>query len=128
MMRVVKNLTFALALALSACSLTEPDRHTYRGRYTTGFETSAFTACGGDESWWVSFTPGFRSAALDSALLAARDEAAPRDPDPAVSVYVEVTARLSGAGHFGHLGASNHELAVESVTTVAPWTSTACAS
>ena len=125
-MRVLRNAGLALALVLSACSLTGPNRHTYRGRYTTGFETSAFTACGSDESWWVSFIPGFRSAALDSALLAVRAEAAPRDPDPALSVYVEVTARLSGAGHFGHLGASSHELAVESVTTAGPWTSAAC--
>lgn len=84
----------------------------FAGRFTDGFETSAFAPCGTGERWWITgntdalyraLYPGFPGSGLPTGFTTA---------------YVEVTGRVSGPGKYGHLGAYRRELNVQSVLVV----------
>lgn len=117
-------------VALSSCSdltgIDAPGTREFRGRYTSGFEASAFVPCEKPEGavgWWTEFELTQQSASLDSALRANRD---PQNPFRATELYLEVRARLTKRGAFGHLNSWQRQLTVITVRRVAVWSNDAC--
>ena len=106
------------AMAVVSVACDGERRGTFRGRYFHAFESSAFTECGGSESWWTTFKA--RHPALDSAI-AAEDRLEDR-----TDVYLVVEGRLSAEGSYGHLGGARRELTVQGIETVQPWNSSLC--
>lgn len=80
----------------------------YRGRYVYGFETSSFTKCGSAENWWVSYP----SEDVSKALRGVKTE---KQYQP---IYLEAKGSVSGAGHYGHLGAYKREFTVSEVVKI----------
>lgn len=81
------------------------------GRYTHGFETSAFRACGSAAAWWVTSlraVPSVRAAA-DARRPAGRMGS---------TVYVRWRGVVSDSGAYGHLAAYPHAFSPTAVVTV----------
>jgi len=117
-------------VALSACSditgIDAPGTREFRGLYTSGFEASAFVPCEkaeGATAWWTEFELARPSASLDSALRANHD---PQNPYHVTRLYMQVRARLSKRGAFGHLNSWQRQLTVLEVRRVAAWSNDAC--
>lgn len=98
----------ALLVLASRCFIHWPHRGTFRGRFTSGFETSSFIPCGKNERWWVSGnTQGFANA-----LAAQRPPGVAAPAYPWGSVYARVRARVSWKGRYGHMGGYVREMDV----------------
>jgi hypothetical protein len=86
------------------------------GRYTTGFEETSFQPCGRRARWWVQTT-----AANDDRIQQARREARCRsDAFASCTIYLEVTAAVSGLGAFGNQKAYAREAHIQQVHAVSP--------
>ena len=81
----------------------------FEGRYTSGFESSAFLSCGDSVAAWVTFSP-------------ASGRARPKWPKPNdkynPGYFVRWHGTLRGPWSYGHLGGSAYELVVDSILSV----------
>jgi hypothetical protein len=125
------GLLLGLSVALaSGCAVwdraTDPaGTRTFRGRYVSAFETSAFLECGSTADgnyWWVEFTSSAVHPVLDSAV-AAHPEVR---PDTKIELFLEVDATLSPLGQYGHLGDSSRQLTILTIKRAVPWSDRAC--
>ena len=78
---------------------------TYHGHYTFHREVSSFKPCGSDEQWWV-----------DRGSETLRKHLTWPDGRVDGELYVEVVGIVSKRGSFGHLGAYDRELEIQSVS------------
>ena len=74
---------------------------TIKGRYYSGFESSTFTPCNSNESWWTY--------GGNSQLFSIYGSIA-SDTEP--SVFIQVKGDVSDIGFFGHLGLYDREINV----------------
>lgn len=96
-----------VGLALASCVTPAPAAQRYSGEFVWGFEMSSFRSDDGRGPYWLS------SEADAWAQIVAPIEQEGRGPWGRVHLVVE--GRLSGAGHYGQLGAYEHELRVTRV-------------
>lgn len=99
--QVLRIAPLAVGAGCVAPTATEP----FEGRYSWGFEESAFAPCGREERWWV---------VDDSALVARHRELV----DAYEPVFARVYGELSARGRYGQGGQYPRELRVTRVVTV----------
>lgn len=113
----------ASALLLGAaigtgCELfTGPEPGTFRGIFVHGFETSAFTPCGGTRAWWLTGNL--------TEIFSAQD-GAPVPPNAWQTFYIRVRGERRGPGRYGHLDSYPYELTVTEVLVARTSTIGAC--
>ena len=99
-------LTLLVLAGSPACSLFRDD--TFDGHYTASFEASLFRPCGSTEDWWAS-----------GGLGAVRDFQGRTDTvNGEGTAFVQWRGKVSGRGHYGHLGAYDREITVTEVLHV----------
>lgn len=101
-------------LPLVGCRATSETQE-LRGLMTRSFEHNGFTPCGGRETYWFDVSaevPGFKTLqeTLDAAAIT---------PPGLKSAYIEMTARMSGPGQYGHLGGYRFQVSPISIARVA---------
>ena len=110
-------LAILATLFLAGCDRLPPwpQRGTYRGEYSVGFEASRFKPCGINEEWWVENAGALADAAIPPNANPTRYQS--------YRIYAEVRARVSRRGRFGHLGFYDREMKVLKVigTTSTPY-------
>jgi hypothetical protein len=79
--------------------------HVWEGLYSSGFEVSAFSPCGSDESWWV-----------EGGDIANRYQTL--GVEPYERVYVRLKGEVSDVGKFGHLGVYERAFTVTKVLEI----------
>lgn len=106
-MRPIHRRAFLVGLTIPFAGCDAPTAAaTYEGRYSWGFEESAFTPCGRDERWWVS---------NDAEVV---DRYREVTDDEYEQVYARLRGRLSVPGTYGHLGEYSRELNVTGVVEI----------
>jgi hypothetical protein len=76
----------------------------FKGRYTTGFETSEFIVCDTQERWWL--TGNLKE-------IFAATQPVPRGTMQ--TLFVHVAGQVTGLGRYGHLGRYQRQLSVQRV-------------
>lgn len=89
----------------------QSSRGRFSGRFTDGFETSAFRPCGSNDPYWVIDD-------TQSLIDSTRPNGAEGSPTQPSTVYVEVEGTLSPRGSYGHLETYDRELVVSRVLSV----------
>ena len=109
-----------LPLAVLACSDHElAGTRAVRGHLTRAFEVSAWEECSGDGPWWLIYddrTTG--RAQIDAALAGCGATTCVR--------FVTGSATVSGLGQYGHLGAYEREIHLDTVTLVSETSPSDC--
>ena len=102
-------------LSLVGCGSTS-ETEELRGLVTTTFEHNGFTPCGGRQAYWFDVStdvPGFKM--LQEALAVSVTT-----PTTGLkSAYIEMTARMSGPGQYGHLGGYPYQVSPIAIARVA---------
>lgn len=123
--RAALALAGAALAALAAAPAPGAQEAVFEGRYTSGFEVSAFEPCGerwAGESWWV-----MADSAAWAGLRAALDETREgRGPGDYVTVFVRVRGAVTDTGRYGHVGAYDRRLRVTGLASALPADSAAC--
>jgi hypothetical protein len=93
----------------------------YSGRLIDGFETRAFTLCGGNEKWWLS---GETTAVQE--FIRAHQATVHPDGRGNARLYVSVRGTPSATGNHGHLGQYPRELVAVEVLEVREYRADDC--
>lgn len=117
---VVNDTQLVVRVPTHGCLERPPEtrRREYRGRYTSGFEASNFSPCGGIPSVpdsvhrfrrhvWVRFAPKVNMKGVKWPEFA--------DTAQYPTVYVRWEGILDGPGSYGHLGGAAYELVVDRI-------------
>jgi hypothetical protein len=90
--------------------LADSDGATARlwGSYTSGFEDSSFHPCGRRASWWFARNSGIP----ESVREARRSAKCHEDIMSSCTIYLDVTAEITGLGAYGHEGAYARQMQV----------------
>jgi hypothetical protein len=83
---------------------------TYAGHLTLGFEQRVFVPCGSQDQWWLE-----AEGDIPGRLKKAGGPDAFKPELRGVVFFLRGRGRLSGLGHFGHLGAFAKELTLVEV-------------
>lgn len=102
------------SLVLFSCAVTGENSNTdkyYRGSYTVGFESSAFSPEGSKERWWLSFAENVDRSKLQAVMHRT-------SPRVYKTYHITVRGKVSQKGNYGHMGVYQRRIIVSEIVDV----------